>query len=330
MNMKKNTLIAFIVFLPVSLVFLSACGGGGEGVPTPITVVPPPVVDNPKEDMGLLPTVNSDENNTNNVLNLQAIKYDDVSSELSKLKVCTDTACWTVLDSNGQAKSALAAKKTSKLTNRTSLTDVGSYDLSVIDGVISSIEYLYNAKEGEMKLSNSVPTDQELRKDLYLEMKENLTVPFSSLSIENGRNGIFIPNEDFKKEFINGVIIEVEKGSTDEMANLYIKKIGELVDERSEANFHLIKFYALNYNFEDLREVKNKFPKKFQKEINVYLPINFSSSLSDNQYTDYMKANYVLTVNNSELDYKVALKNNQHYLFFKTDNTTIKVLFFDK
>lgn len=320
--MKKSILVASLL---TSFVFLSACGGGGEQGKTPVVVIPP-VVDNPKEDMGQLPTITSDEDVSDNfILNIQGIQKDNITSNLDKLKICTDTACWTILNNSGQAKSAMATKKVTKLTSSTSIVDIGTYNLSDVDGEINAIEYFYNAKKGELKLDNPVKTTQDLPKNLYLGLAENLSVPFSSLSIKNGRHGVFIPEDDFKKEFINGVIVEVEQRSADEMAHMYIASIGKISDDNLEASSYLMDFYIINPTLDDFSDMENEFQEVFSKDIRVYLPISIRNS-----NPQYIVDNYILDVNSSKTEFQIVEQNSRHYILFTSKFSTLQIHVLDK
>ena len=321
--MKKNTFTFLLA--STALVALYGCGGGGTEPPTtPVGdfVVP----GNSKKDMGQLPTINTDEDDsTDNVLNLQALQNVGMNSDLSELKVCTHTECWTVLDNSGQTKSSFTNKKSTKITNRTNLIDIGSYDLNGVADEIIAIEYSYNSKGGETNLRTAIKTDQKLQKDLYLDLAENLSVPFSSISIENGRNGIFIPDEDFSKEFINGVIVEVENGSVDEMANLYITSTGKTFDDNFEANSYLLNFYTVSPDIEDISYVENEFPSEFTKDIRIYIPVNIRGN--DPQF---IKDEYILDVNASSIEFDIIERNSQFYFSFISKFSSLQILIFHK
>jgi hypothetical protein len=271
-------------------------------------------------------STNADDSNTEqSILNIQVIFSSSQQSNLSSLKVCNDTKCWSVLE-NENIGNNVASKNKRKVealsinSDSDNLIDISSFVVDGIDNNIAKLKYVYNGESGELTLNNKLSFNPLSANNLYLRLDKELSVPFSSLSIENGKNGIFVPDEDFRKEFINGVILEVEKGSGDQMGHMYINKIGKTLDDYIEVNSYSIGFYDFK-PFEVAIGVKNDFPKQFLKKIKVYVPINYS-----NISIHELKNKYTLIINGGKTPYDIVLQNNQRYISFFTLHSNFQMI----
>jgi len=310
----------YFVLLSILVIFLLvSCGSNEENSSS---------ISQNKIDKGQLTTYVSeaidDTNISKSLFEIKAITSTD-TKDLTDLKICSKTNCWIVSDNTNLSRSLKAS--TRSLSEQTQVVDtvvnIGSFDVSDINETIESIQYKYDGKEGVLDLENKINFAIAQDKELYLQLDDTVKVPFSSLSIEDGKNGLFIPNIDFKKEFINGVIIEVPKGSSNEMANIYINRIGEIVDENLVTNAYSIMFYKVSTETIDFDNVINEFQKVFNKEILVYIPVDLI-----NDDLNYINENYTLSINNLDINFNILNINSQNYILFKTNNTSIKAILY--
>ena len=274
----------------------------------------------PREEMGLLPRVEDDKIRDVRYGNLHILGvHKEEIEELSLLKLCNNTKCWTVIDKNN----ILAVSNEKQITDTYKTFEIAKLVFKDFNQTIDAVKYSYGGKDGEIKLKEKLYFSKAIIDVLYLNFAKEVSEYLVTTAVPYAYR-LFIPDEDYRHVFYNGVIVEIEKNTSNNPGILVVEKNENQDDEKVvswDCDISIVSFPPRNFiNIEEKINQGNigkailNIEEVFYKNIKIYIPTKFKNIAEQE-----LKEQYPIEINGKRVEYDIEHIDDKVYILIKTD-----------
>jgi hypothetical protein len=265
------------------------------------------------------------------LLNVQLLYEKGMPVNLQNLQICSSKSCWSVVQSDDENIDITQGKEVVNIAeNLASIRVRKVLNVEDIDEMIEKVIYTYNAKQGEIKLKTKIRVQKAYMSNLIIRCSgDSISVALTSLS--GPKSYVYVNDVHYKREFDNGVIVDIPKGALDRMTILSIYSPGKTVDKYINILAYSITFDEINsseildYTISTY-EHRLSFPETLNSFMDVYIPIKYKNITPEQIQKRYHTFGYGNGVD--EETFEIVKIDDKDYLHIQTNKTFFDVMVF--